>query len=126
MAGLHAGLLYNSYPTMNGSWMPAESWHMRPLWYNLYENPTAIHFIHRTLAIILVLGYGFWWFFNRHTLQAFRLLVWGVALLLCLQFVLGVLTVVKAVPLTLALKHQMLALVLYGASVTLLHKVRKA
>lgn len=126
MAGTHAGLLYDSYPTMNGSWMPPESWHMQPIVLNLFENPTAIHFIHRTLAIFLVLGFASWWFFNRNALQPIKLYVWIVAGLLALQFLLGVLTIINAVPLTFALKHQMAGLALYGASVVLMYKVVKS
>lgn len=128
VAGLHAGLLYNSYPAMNGMWLPPELFDKTPLWLNLFENHTTVQFIHRKLAIFVVLGYFFWWYFNRKSVRECGLSATCivVALVIGLQFLLGVLTLVNAVPLYLALKHQMTALLLFGVSVFLYHRIVKS
>ena len=128
MAGLHAGLLYNTYPDMDGMWLPPELLAQFPWWSNLFENHTAVQFIHRTLAVLLIFGFSSWWFFNQKWVTTERLnrLCISVAGVIAVQFTLGVLTLINAVPLHLALTHQMVALVLFGVSVVLLYKVKKS
>lgn len=116
VAGNHAGLIYNTWPTMNGRWLPE----------NFSDTLALIQFLHRKLAIILVLGFLFWWIAQREYVKN-RRLGWhclAVAAVLAVQFVLGVLTLVNAVPLPLALSHQLVALLLFAASVLLIHKLK--
>jgi len=127
MAGLHAGLLYNTFPDMNGQYIPEGLWNGTLGWLSLFEERTMVNFIHRWLASFLVMGFGFWWFVNREHVKKLELttLAAAMALVLALQFILGVLTLVKAVPLALALKHQLVAVLLFGLSVTMLHRLEK-
>ncbi len=57
VAGLHAGLTYNSWPLMDGHIVPplADLARQSPLWTNLFENVTTVQFDHRMVAY-LVLG----------------------------------------------------------------------
>lgn len=128
MAGLHAGLLFNTYPTMDGAWIPEGVMFMRPLWLNLFENRTTIQLIHRTLALLVILGFAAWWFINRRHVKQKAISRWCIAifLVIALQFALGVLTLLNAVPLYLALKHQMVALLLFGLSVILWYRLAKS
>lgn len=121
MAGLRAGLVYNTWPTMNGEWLPAELRAEGGVIYNL----TMVQFIHRTLAVIVALGFIFWWYRNRAYVKNNHLgkAAAGVAVVIALQFALGVLTLIHAVPLPLALAHQMTALLLFALSVVLLHRL---
>lgn len=50
VAGLDAGLTYNSYPTMAGKWIPDDMWTISPKWRNIFENPTFVQFNHRHLV----------------------------------------------------------------------------
>ena len=47
VAGLDAGLIYDSFPRMGNSFIPAEIGQLRPVWKDLTENPTTVQFIHR-------------------------------------------------------------------------------
>lgn len=126
MAGLHAGLLYNTYPTMNGEWLPGGLWALNPGWLNLFENHATVQFIHRWLAALVAISYVFWWYFARGHVknQGLNKLAAAIALVIFLQFTLGVLTLINAVPLGIALKHQMTAVLLFGLSVVMLKKMK--
>ncbi len=120
LAGLHGGLIYNTWPDMNGNWLPEG---MIPF---SIENITLIQFLHRKLAILLALGFLFWWFCQREYVKTKGLgkECIGVASILFLQFILGVMTLLHHVPLPLALMHQMTALLLFGVSVILLYGIK--
>ena len=49
MAGLDAGRAYNTFPLMDGQWIPAE-YGAVPGWRNAFENTAAVQFHHRCLA----------------------------------------------------------------------------
>lgn len=123
VAGLHGGLVYNTWPDMNGRWLPDELFSGGP-W---YENIVMIQFFHRKLAIVLVLGFLLWWWGIVRYAQnnALGRLCIGVATIITVQFTLGVVTLLNLVPLSLALAHQMTALVLFGAAVIILWHVKR-
>lgn len=125
MAGLHAGLLYNTYPDMNGKMLPDGLWEPAMGITNLFENRTTVQFIHRTLAACVVAGFGFWWFVNRPRVTSRKLVKTAafLAMVIAAQFALGVLTLVNAVPLELGLMHQLTAVLLFGLSVIMLHQL---
>ena len=110
VAGLDAGLSYNTWPLMDGALVPAGLDRLEPLWRNLFENPLTVQFIHRgiaylillQIAVMLVAGTGQGWLPR-------------IALLVLLQVALGVATLLAAVPISLALGHQALAFMLAGA-----------
>ena len=58
MAGTRAGYLYQTFPDLNGSWIAPQWGMMSPWWKDLTSNPDSIHFIHRTLAWLVVLWGG--------------------------------------------------------------------
>jgi len=116
MAGLHAGLIYNTWPDMNGKFLPD----------GLFADwITTIQFLHRTVAILVALGFIFWWYFHREYVKNAHLgkVCAGVTLIIGVQFALGVLTLVNAVPLNLALLHQMTGMLLFVAAVVLLKRL---
>ncbi len=125
MAGLHAGLLYNTYPTMNGAWVPEGLRTLSPWWINLFENHTTVQFIHRMLAIIVTSGFILWWLFAYKyvKLRGAGKLAVAMAFIVATQFVLGVLTLVNAVPLGLGIMHQMTAVVLFGLAVVMYYRL---
>lgn len=120
LAGLDGGLTYNSFPLMDGQWIPdglmiKDPWHK-----NFYANITLVQFNHRLMGVIttlIVAGYGFW---GLHT-SGGRLKA-GFALLstaIFLQFALGVLTLLHHVPIALASLHQIVALAIFGGCIML-------
>ncbi len=108
VAGLRAGRIYNTFPMMGDRWIPAEYGQLSPAWLNLFENPSAVQFDHRLLAItLLVTGLATWWFGARAaagTLTA-RRLTW-VAIAVSVQAALGISTVLLSVPVWLGVAHQ--------------------
>lgn len=52
VAGLNAGLIYNTWPLIDGGFIPeaARLWHIDPAWRNLFENTLTVQFVHRMLA----------------------------------------------------------------------------
>ena len=123
MAGKHAGHGYNTFPTMNGEWVPTGLLAMKPLWINFFENNIMIQFIHRGLAWIISLAIILYWglitFKGGSSTQRLgaRLLVD----VLLLQFSLGVLTLLYVVPFSLALAHQGVAVLLFGIAIYCCH-----
>ncbi|NBX03496.1 MAG: heme A synthase [Alphaproteobacteria bacterium] len=115
VAGLHAGLIYNTWPLMDGQLAPADI---------ATNTPVLLQFIHRKLAIVVALGFPLWWWWQRKNQAISRLYVVVMGLIF-VQFVLGVLTLIYAVPLALALAHQLNALLLFAFSVGLMHKLRR-
>ena len=123
VAGLRAGKIYNTFPTMGGQWMPAEYASLAPWWRNLFENPSAAQFDHRMLAYATVGGViAAWWWLRSATagprLRGRMHLVLGAALL---QVALGVATLLLAVPVLLGVAHQAGAILLLTSLVFALH-----
>lgn len=50
VAGMDAGLIYNTFPKMADKWIPDDILAMSPAWKNFTENPTAVQFDHRILV----------------------------------------------------------------------------
>jgi cytochrome c oxidase assembly protein subunit 15 len=54
VAGLHAGLSYNTWPLMDGAIIPGDLFAIEPAWRNLFENPKTVQFIHRMFAYTIL------------------------------------------------------------------------
>ncbi|MDR3470209.1 MAG: COX15/CtaA family protein [Devosia sp.] len=122
VAGLKAGMGYNTWPLMDGSLIPAGLGVMDPLWRNIFENALTVQFIHRSIAYVIVL-YALFLLWRQSRAGGFG----GVngwmprlGLLVLLQVALGITTLLTFVPLPLALGHQALAFVLAGATMAYL------
>lgn len=55
VAGLDAGLIYNTFPKMADRWVPSEVAALEPFWKNLFENPATVQFNHRVLVSYILL-----------------------------------------------------------------------
>lgn len=116
VAGLRAGLSYNTWPLMDGSLIPGDLFIIDPAWRNLFESPKTVQFIHRIGAYFLFLV-ALWQVvatFQRepgstHARRAVILFV-----LVALQAAIGIATLLMQVPMDLALTHQGFALVVLG------------
>jgi cytochrome c oxidase assembly protein subunit 15 len=119
VAGLDAGLSYNTWPLMDGSIIPDGLSTLKPIWLNSFENPKAVQFLHRMNAYLvwsLALIQMFWLTSAAPgSTHANRGIVFFV--LVSAQAFLGVATLVMQVPLHLALTHQAGALIVLGFAV---------
>ncbi|MBL0941309.1 MAG: COX15/CtaA family protein [Alphaproteobacteria bacterium] len=117
-AGLKAGHLYNTFPTMNGQWVPDDILFLKPLWRNFFENSSMVQFCHRVLAIstwLMTMGL-MWraWLLNLQSSTRKCIVIIGG--LVTLQLGLGIATVLLQVPLLLGLLHQATAVLLFSAA----------
>src|SRR5436190_744062 len=65
VAGLHAGRIANTFPTMDGEWIPSGINSMSPAWMNFSENLLAVQFIHRCIACVLLVLISAMWLAAR-------------------------------------------------------------
>jgi len=121
VAGLRAGLIYNTWPLIDGGLVPegARLFFETPLWRNFFENTLTVQFDHRMVA------YALWLVAVLHAADVARTVRGGAALtgalaLACavtLQAALGIVTLVHQAPLALALTHQAMAIVVLAIAV---------
>lgn len=119
VAGLNAGKVYNHWPKMGEDWIASSVFSVEPIWRGLVEGIGGVQFVHRYLAY-LVVGLVIFLFLNarKHMLdqlqkRAMNFLVIAVSL----QFLLGIFTLLYAVPISLGLLHQLGAFVLLGSTI---------
>jgi cytochrome c oxidase assembly protein subunit 15 len=119
VAGMDAGLAYNTWPLMDGAIVPDGLTAMHPIWLNAFENAKAVQWLHRMNAYLLLtvalVQMVMLLVQHRGTTHANRGVVFF--LLACLQASIGIATLLMSVPLDVALTHQGMALVLLGFSV---------
>jgi len=128
VAGLKAGLLHNHWPFMNeGKLMHETVYILEPFYKNLIENPSGIQFIHRTIAyIVTIFILIIWYKAKQMSLTSYQnRAVDSLFILVCVQFLLGVLTIIYQVPLWLGVAHQVGAFFLLSAMTFTLHRFSK-
>jgi cytochrome c oxidase assembly protein subunit 15 len=121
VAGLHAGRIYNSWPLIDGALVPESShlFFLSPAWRNFFENPLTVQLDHRMLAYALLL------LALLHAVDVVRITRRGAALAgavllagaVCLQSMLGVLTLLYEAALPFALAHQATGLLVLAMAV---------
>lgn len=123
VAGTKAGFIMNTFPTMNGAWVPSGLMSMEPAWRNLFENPITIQFIHRCMAFVVV-GVVIWSFIKAGK-QLFPTAKYWVLAVVILQVMLGISALVMRVPVWLGALHQAGAVALFAAALFVAHIARK-
>jgi heme a synthase len=125
VAGLKAGFAYNTFPLMDGHWIPEAMFLMSPAWRNFFENIATVQFDHRLLATLVFVGcVSFWLAARRYTLPVSAHI--GVHALLAaavLQVTLGISTLMLHVPTVLASAHQAGALLLLTVVLFVNHRL---
>ena len=118
VAGLNAGLVYNTWPLIDGSFIPAPEhlWFLQPAWRNLFENRLTVQFDHRMVAYTIWIAAMFHandaWQMRRETTGA--LILAGAV---TFQAALGIITLLEQAPVTLALTHQMVAILVFTIAI---------
>jgi len=118
VAGLDAGLVFNTWPLIDGDFVPSPErlWFIEPPWRNLFENTLTVQFNHRMIA------YAIWIVAMLHAYDAWRTRIgWvgalALAVAISLQAALGIVTLLHQAPLPLALAHQVLAILVFTIAV---------
>lgn len=124
VAGLHAGLIYNTWPDMNGRLLPEDPFFLSPWWLNFFENEGLVQFVHRIGAYV-VAGAVAWVY-----VEGIKLSGWAkktaklAAALTAFQIFLGIATLLMMAPQFLAALHQVTAALLFCVAVWHAYEVR--
>jgi len=126
VAGIRAGLAYNTFPLMNGHFLPPESFMVEPWWLNFFTNMALVQFDHRLLAWVLMglIPWYSWRLWNEFPDARTPVVV--LTLWLAVQVALGIATLLLQVPVALGAAHQAGAMVLFGLLLWANHAIRRA
>lgn len=130
VAGTKAGFAYNTFPLIDGAWVPDGLLALQPTWRNFFENSLTVQYVHRCFAIIVslaVLGLAIVAWSRTRALADVSLgreALIMVLLLVC-QVCIGIITLVNKVPVFWGALHQATAVALLAAVIVLLHKVSR-
>nr|CAG4638396.1 EOG090X04TT [Cyclestheria hislopi] len=126
VAGLDAGLVYNSYPLMAGRFIPEDALALSPAIRNVTENPSLVQFNHRTLGNFTVLVLSSLWLLSRRVVlpPRARYAANCLAAMAWIQASLGISTLLLYVPTSLGSAHQTGSLVLLSSALWLSHELK--
>ena len=122
VAGLDAGLVYNTFPLMGDTFVPLDILELRPKFINFFENPVTVQFDHRILGIttfaliLLIWFYARLMNFNSNIKKKTNILLVVVLIQICL----GITTLLSYVAILPAIVHQLGSLVLFTISIWIL------
>lgn len=114
VAGIDAGRFFVDWPLMQGQFFPPDAFSITPVWRNFFENPGLVQFMHRMAGYLLFAFAVVVWLRGRksahpNTRKAFNLMM----ITMLGQIALGIVTVINAAPVHIAIFHQVLAVVLW-------------
>ncbi|MDO5705682.1 MAG: COX15/CtaA family protein, partial [Paracoccus sp. (in: a-proteobacteria)] len=125
VAGIDAGRSYTGWPTMGGEWIPAAIWDGTLGWRNLFENPATVQFAHRMVGYVLaIMAVVVWMRARRSPHPVTRGAFTAMLAMVAVQIGLGILNVLHASPLSLALIHQVGAMALFVLMIRARHHAR--
>jgi heme a synthase len=118
VAGTEAGWVYNTWPLIDGSFIPsaAQLFPISPGWRNFFENTLTVQFDHRMVAytiFLLVFAHAYDVWRSGKEMRGVFILTGAVAL----QVALGIVTLINQAPLPLALTHQLVAILVFTVAV---------
>ena len=125
VAGNDAGLAYNTFPLMDGRFVPADIFRLEPWWRNFFENLPLVQLDHRLLALLSVIaslilwGASLRWPLSRGLRRAFN--AW--AAMVMVQLGLGIATLLLYVPVWLGALHQAGALLTFTMALWACHEL---
>lgn len=107
VAGIDAGRSFVDWPLMGGQFFPPDAFDITPAWKNLFENAGLVQFIHRMAGYLLII-FALVTFLKarKAASKAVREAFTFAFIMLALQMVLGIVTVLNAAPLHIAIIHQ--------------------
>ena len=121
VAGLRAGRVYNTWPEIDGAFIPSMGrlFFEEPWWRNLFDNTLTVQFEHRMTAYAL-LALALWHAIDATRSRAASAVIsgaWAMVAAIIVQAALGVVTMLNQVPIDLALAHQAVAIVVLTLAV---------
>lgn len=125
VAGNRAGYGFNTYPLMNGQWLPDVALTLLPIWHNLLDNNAMLQFVHRWVgAAVLLTAIALLLIAILREKTVVKVMVGVLLATVLLQFFIGVMTLLYVVPIGLGSLHQAGACVVVLALVVLLYRTR--
>ena len=127
VAGLKAGLIYNTFPKMGNLWIPDGIWLNELGIKNFSENLITVQFIHRAIAWMLLILIAVL-FFTARKFPLNNSLRFGInflSFMLLIQFTLGDFTLLFSVPVFLGVLHQIGGFLFFTSAVFVNHRVKK-
>jgi cytochrome c oxidase assembly protein subunit 15 len=122
VAGLRAGYIYNTWPLIDGALVPdaARLFQDTPAWRNLFENTLTTQFDHRMMAYAIFVCAALHAFDVARTVKQSWVLTSAVVLAIAVtvQAALGIWTLLLRVPISLALMHQAMAMLVLTIATT--------
>ena len=127
VAGIRAGFAYNTFPLMNGRWVPPELFMLEPWYLNFFNNIATVQFNHRLIAWLLAVLVPAFWYLTRRAAVDPRTQLAAHALLgmLAIQIALGITTLLMRVPIALAAAHQAGAVLVFTCALWVSHELRR-
>jgi cytochrome c oxidase assembly protein subunit 15 len=128
VAGLKAGLTYNTWPLMDGKFVPDGLATQSPWYLNFFENVTTVQFDHRVTAYAVVIVALVHLVALIRSADDERIVGSAGLLTACvlMQMLIGIWTLVSGVPLPLGLAHQAGAAIVVAAATLHLHAITRA
>ncbi|MGB7204785.1 MAG: COX15/CtaA family protein [Anderseniella sp.] len=128
VAGLDAGMAYNTWPLMDGQIIPNGLFIIDPAWRNFFENTLTVQFQHRMFAYLIVVVALVQTARAISETNAPSVRMSGLAILIAVlaQVAFGIWTLLAHVPISLGLIHQGGALVVLTMCLWHLHAVSVA
>ncbi|MDQ3109712.1 MAG: COX15/CtaA family protein [Bacteroidota bacterium] len=125
VAGMKAGSLFSNFPKMGDHWIAPEVFSMQPWWKNALENAAGVQFIHRILAVLIVITVIVILVQSRKLFfpAGINIIIYVLCVTVLLQFILGVLTLLLHVPVVISSLHQIGAFFLFSTTILLFHRL---
>ena len=128
VAGTGAGFDFNTWPLMDGGFVPEDMFDLSPWWLSLFESVPTIQFDHRILAYATILSIACLWVAARRgnaPVPRRRRATTCLVVIALAQAGLGITTLLLVVPPTLGILHQAGAIAIFSAAVWTLHTCRR-
>ena len=128
VAAIRAGYAYNTFPLMDGHWIPPEVMMIDPWWDNFVHNMATVQLVHRMLAMVVLVCVGAIWWRVRTRVSTGAARIWAnaLAIMALIQVSIGIATLLMRVPVPLAAVHQAGAVLVFTCAVGLAHSLRPA
>ncbi|MDR3500375.1 MAG: COX15/CtaA family protein [Parvibaculum sp.] len=127
VAGLKAGYIYNTWPLINGAFVPEGLFAHEPWWRNFFESALTAQFDHRMLAYaVAVLALSHWIAARLSgSAQAAQSATW-LAVAVLVQVLLGIWALIEVVPVSLGAAHQAGAMVVFTLAIVHARRLSRA
>ncbi len=124
VAGNDAGMSYNTFPLMDGKFIPDGLWSLSPALHNFIHNVTMVQYNHRIMAYVLSVAVIAFCIYGVRKQPQFSTLFYAIFACLVAQFLLGVVTLILVVPISFAVLHQANALILFALCIKAVHALK--